>query len=97
MQALEARGGIAPKYEIGGSKTVTVIILDDDHRGKFGFADTEFAVQESVGHLEVTVVRSVGARGCVNLPFKTISESARAGEDFDKSQERFSYPEKNRW
>jgi len=67
-------------------KTVTIIILDDDHRGKFGFADTDFTIQESVGHLEATVVRSVGARGAVNVPFKTISESAIAGEDFDDVQ-----------
>ena len=91
VQALEARGGISPKYEIGGEKTVTIIILDDDHRGKFGFADTDFTIQESVGHLEATVVRSVGARGAVNLPFKTISESATAGEDFDDVQECLLY------
>ena len=53
--ALQARGGIASKYEIGKAKTANVTILDDDHRGNFGFEESELKVEESCGHLEITV------------------------------------------
>ena len=52
---LTSRGGIASKYEIGKNKTACVTILDDDHRGNFGFEQAEQTIQESCGHLDVTV------------------------------------------
>ena len=53
--ALQSRGGIASKYEIGKNKTACVTILDDDHRGCFGFQEANVTVQESCGHLDLTV------------------------------------------
>ena len=53
--ALQARGGVAAKYEIGKNKTATCTILDDDHRGNFGFEETALTVEESCGHLEINV------------------------------------------
>ena len=53
--ALQARGGVASKFEIGKNKTACVTILDDDHRGNFGFEETSLTIQESCGHLELNV------------------------------------------
>merc|ERR1712130_848764 len=84
--ALQARGGVASKYEIGKNKTATVTILDDDHRGNFGFEETSLTVEESCGHLEVTVVRKSGARGSVFVPFRTIEAGASTDVDFAENQ-----------
>ena len=54
--ALQARGGVASRYEIGKNKTACVTILDDDHRGCFSFTEGEMTIQENIGHLDVQVI-----------------------------------------
>ncbi|CAL8334402.1 unnamed protein product [Lota lota] len=61
-----------------------ITILDDDHAGIFTFQDPVVTVSESVGLLEVKVVRTQGARGAVALPYRTLEGTARGGgEDFE--------------
>uniref|UniRef100_A0A8C6TW13 Solute carrier family 8 member 1a n=1 Tax=Neogobius melanostomus TaxID=47308 RepID=A0A8C6TW13_9GOBI len=64
--------------------TATVTIFDDDHAGIFTFEEAGLTVSESVGVMEVRVVRTSGARGAVAVPYKTIAGTAKGGgEDFE--------------
>lgn len=69
---------------LGLPSTATVTIFDDDHAGIFTFEEPVCHVSESVGTMEVKVLRTSGARGVVMLPYKTIEGTARGGgEDFE--------------
>lgn len=64
--------------------TATVTIFDDDHAGIFMFEEPVMTVSESIGVMEVKVVRTSGARGVVVVPYKTIEGTAKGGgEDFE--------------
>ncbi|XP_047434325.1 sodium/calcium exchanger 1-like isoform X2 [Mugil cephalus] len=64
--------------------TATVTIFDDDHAGIFTFEEPVVTVSESVGVMEVKVMRTSGARGVVLVPYKTIEGTAKGGgEDFE--------------
>ncbi|XP_073322551.1 sodium/calcium exchanger 1a isoform X16 [Pagrus major] len=64
--------------------TATVTIFDDDHAGIFTFEEPVVTVSESVGVMEVKVIRSSGARGVVVVPYKTTEGTAKGGgEDFE--------------
>ncbi|XP_065256572.1 sodium/calcium exchanger 1 isoform X19 [Emys orbicularis] len=69
---------------LGSPSTATVTIFDDDHAGIFTFEEPVTHVSESIGTMEVKVLRTSGARGNVAVPYKTIEGSARGGgEDFE--------------
>ncbi|CAN9499582.1 unnamed protein product [Ophioblennius macclurei] len=69
---------------LGLPATATVTIFDDDHAGIFTFEEPVCHVSESVGAMEVKVLRTSGARGVVMLPYKTMEGTARGGgEDFE--------------
>ncbi|KAM6916285.1 sodium/calcium exchanger 1b isoform 3-T3 [Xenentodon cancila] len=69
---------------LGLPSTATVTIFDDDHAGIFTFEEPVCHVSESVGIMEVKVLRTSGARGVVMLPYKTMEGSAHGGgEDFE--------------
>ncbi|XP_077960438.1 sodium/calcium exchanger 1b isoform X1 [Gasterosteus aculeatus] len=69
---------------LGLPATATVTIFDDDHAGIFTFEEPVLHVSESVGTMEVKVLRTSGARGVVTLPYKTVEGTARgSGEDFE--------------
>ncbi|XP_049592879.1 sodium/calcium exchanger 1b isoform X1 [Syngnathus scovelli] len=69
---------------LGLPATATVTIFDDDHAGIFTFEEPVFHVSESVGTMEVKVLRTSGARGVVTVPYKTVEGTARGGgEDFE--------------
>ncbi|XP_066527252.1 sodium/calcium exchanger 1b isoform X3 [Hoplias malabaricus] len=71
---------------LGIPTTATVTIFDDDHAGIFTFEEPVVHVSESVGVMEVKVLRTSGARGVVFVPYKTIEGSAKGGgEDFEDS------------
>ncbi|XP_061084056.1 sodium/calcium exchanger 1-like isoform X1 [Conger conger] len=71
---------------LGLPSTATVTIFDDDHAGIFTFEEPVTHVSESVGAMEVKVLRTSGARGVVVVPYKTIEGTARGGgEDFEDS------------
>lgn len=55
---------------LGLPSTATVTIFDDDHAGIFTFEEPVCHVSESVGTMEVKVLRTSGARGVVMLPYK---------------------------
>ncbi|XP_043975952.1 sodium/calcium exchanger 2b isoform X1 [Gambusia affinis] len=78
--------GSAPKARLVEPLVATVTILDDDHAGIFTFSERLVRVSESVGTMEVTVVRNSGARGTVILPYHTESGSAMAGEDYEEAR-----------
>uniref|UniRef100_A0A8C6V6Z7 Sodium/calcium exchanger 1 n=3 Tax=Elapidae TaxID=8602 RepID=A0A8C6V6Z7_NAJNA len=69
---------------LGSPVTATVTIFDDDHAGIFTFEEPVTHVSESVGTMEVKVLRTSGARGNVIVPYKTIEGTAKGGgEDFE--------------
>ncbi|XP_077139013.1 sodium/calcium exchanger 1 isoform X2 [Ranitomeya variabilis] len=69
---------------LGSPTTATVTIFDDDHAGIFTFEEPISHVSESVGVMEVKVLRTSGARGTVIVPYKTAEGTARGGgEDFE--------------
>uniref|UniRef100_A0A8C1X6B0 Solute carrier family 8 member 2b n=1 Tax=Cyprinus carpio TaxID=7962 RepID=A0A8C1X6B0_CYPCA len=69
----------APKAQLMEPLMATVTILDDDHAGIFTFTDRLMRVSESVGTMEVTVVRNSGARGTVIIPYHTEPGTAQGG------------------
>lgn len=77
--------GAAPKARLVEPLVATVTILDDDHAGIFTFNEGTVRVSESVGTMEVTVVRNSGARGTVVLPYHSECGTAKAGEDFEEA------------
>ncbi|XP_041796082.1 sodium/calcium exchanger 2b isoform X9 [Chelmon rostratus] len=78
--------GATPKARLVEPLVATVTILDDDHAGIFTFSERMVRVSESVGTMEVTVVRNSGARGTVILPYHTESGSAKAGDDYEDAR-----------
>uniref|UniRef100_A0A8C7XX96 Solute carrier family 8 member 2b n=1 Tax=Oryzias sinensis TaxID=183150 RepID=A0A8C7XX96_9TELE len=78
--------GSAPKARLVEPLVATVTILDDDHAGIFTFSERTVRVSESVGTMEITVVRNSGARGTVILPYHSESGTAKGGEDYEDVQ-----------
>ncbi|XP_071222955.1 sodium/calcium exchanger 3 isoform X1 [Salvelinus alpinus] len=73
-----------PKALLGFPAVATVTILDDDHAGIFTFETDTCHVSESVGVMEVKVLRTSGARGTVIVPYRTMEGIAKGGgEDFE--------------
>ncbi|XP_040285557.1 sodium/calcium exchanger 1 isoform X3 [Bufo bufo] len=77
---------------LGSPSTTTVTIFDDDHAGIFTFEEPNTHVSESVGIMEVKVLRTSGARGTVIVPYKTVEGTARGGgEDFEDTCGRLEF------
>merc|ERR1719461_1504939 len=79
----EGKRSQQPSIQLGTPHMATIMILDDDHGGIFGFEDSEAEIVESVGFYELQVQRISGARGKVAIPFSTEDGSAKAGAHFD--------------
>ncbi|XP_065136543.1 sodium/calcium exchanger 2b isoform X1 [Paramisgurnus dabryanus] len=76
--------GQGPKARLVEPLMATVTILDDDHAGIFTFTERLMRVSESVGTMEVTVVRNSGARGTVIIPYHTEPGTAQGdGVDYE--------------
>ncbi|KFM66399.1 Sodium/calcium exchanger 3, partial [Stegodyphus mimosarum] len=71
-----------PPLELATPAIATVMILDDDHSGVFGFQDVAQEVPESIGEYRLKVSRYSGARGRVIIPFRTLEGSAKPGRDY---------------
>lgn len=85
-ESAEAANHVETVACLGLPSTATVTIFDDDHAGIFTFEEPVVHVSESVGVMEVKVLRTSGARGVVMLPYKTIEGTAHGGgEDFEDS------------
>ncbi|XP_026560588.1 sodium/calcium exchanger 3 isoform X4 [Pseudonaja textilis] len=75
-----------PKAILVSPCVATVTILDDDHAGIFTFECGVIHISESIGVMEVKVLRTSGARGTVIVPFRTVEGTAKGGgEDFEDS------------
>ncbi|KAM3918003.1 sodium/calcium exchanger 3 isoform 4-T4 [Leptodactylus fuscus] len=73
-----------PKAVLVAPYVASVTILDDDHAGIFTFECDIIRVSESIGVMEVKVLRTSGARGTVIVPFRTVEGTAKGGgEDFE--------------
>ncbi|KAG7277081.1 hypothetical protein CRUP_031294 [Coryphaenoides rupestris] len=73
-----------PMAMLGFPAVATVTILDDDHSGIFTFESGSVHVSESIGVMEVKVLRTSGARGTVIVPYRTVEGLAKGGgEDFE--------------
>jgi len=87
--AVEADDGsksMQPSCQLGTPHMATIMILDDDHGGIFGFEDTEAEIVESVGIFELKVQRISGARGKVAIPFNTEDGTAKEGSDYEAQE-----------
>lgn len=51
--------------------------------GIFTFESASQRVSESVGVMEVKVLRTSGARGLVSVPYRTVDGTAKGGEDYE--------------
>ncbi|TRY91361.1 hypothetical protein DNTS_008518 [Danionella cerebrum] len=87
-----------PKALIGFPAVATVTILDDDHAGIFTFESESMHVSESVGIMEVKVLRTSGARGTVIIPFRTAEGLAKGGgEDFEDAYGELEFKNDETW
>merc|ERR1719319_691144 len=77
--------------QLGTPHMATIMILDDDHSGIFGFDVNEIEIVESVGMYELKVVRSSGARGQVAIPFNTEDGTAKEGEHYEAQEGELMY------
>merc|ERR1719211_187850 len=73
----------APSIQLGIPAQATIMILDDDHGGFFGFEESEAEITESVGTFELKIVRISGARGTVAIPYSTEEGTAKDGKDYE--------------
>ncbi|XP_029310783.1 LOW QUALITY PROTEIN: solute carrier family 8 member 4b [Cottoperca gobio] len=80
-----------PKAVLGDNHTATVTIYDDDHAGIFTFECGSQKVSESVGVMELKVLRTSGARGLVAVPYRTVDATAKAGEDYELSAGKLEF------
>merc|ERR1719304_37438 len=72
--------------QLGTPHMATIMILDDDHGGIFGFEDAEVEVVESVGTFELEIKRISGARGKVAIPFNTEDGTAKEGAHYEAQE-----------
>ncbi|KAL1270934.1 hypothetical protein QQF64_029950, partial [Cirrhinus molitorella] len=77
-------GTPAPSAALGEAHTATVTIYDDDHAGIFTFESESVRVSESIGIMQVKVMRTSGARGLVAVPYHTVDATACGGEDYEE-------------
>jgi len=77
--------------QLGTPHMATIMILDDDHSGIFGFEVNEVECVESVGLFELKVQRCSGARGQVAIPFNTEDGTAKEGEHYEAQEGELMY------
>ncbi|MEE6492806.1 hypothetical protein FKM82_016641 [Ascaphus truei] len=84
QEPLELNTFSYPKAVLASPCVASVTILDDDHAGIFTFECDIIRVSESIGMMEIKVLRTSGARGTVIVPFRTVEGTAKGGgEDFE--------------
>merc|ERR1719427_2289806 len=86
VEGEDGKKSMQANCQLGTPHMATIMILDDDHSGIFGFADTEAEVVESVGTYELKVQRSSGARGLVGIPYTTEDGTAKEGEHYEAEE-----------
>ncbi len=74
----------SPEASIGDPDTAVITILDDDYPGVFTFEQEDYEVMETVGNVSIKVIRLLGARSVVRVPYHTVEGSAKGGgEDYE--------------
>ncbi|KAI6213531.1 Sodium/calcium exchanger 2 [Aphelenchoides besseyi] len=81
-----SRLGGVPVAVLEMPTTATIMILDDDHAGIFGFEHDHFQIVENCGHLQLKVSRSSGCRGEVIVPYHTYDGTALGGKHYEGSE-----------
>ncbi|CAB3397317.1 unnamed protein product [Caenorhabditis bovis] len=81
-----SRIGGLPVAQLEMPATATIMILDDDHAGVFGFEHDHFQIVENCGHLSLKMQRHSGARGMVIIPFRTIDGTATADKHYEAKE-----------
>jgi len=83
-----------PPVPLGTAHTATITILDDDYPGVFTIENARYEVMETVGVLTVRIIRLIGARGTVRIPYHTESGTAKGGgEDFEDCVGEVEFPD----
>ncbi|CAF4487054.1 unnamed protein product, partial [Rotaria magnacalcarata] len=75
-------GAFDKSVQLVEPSTAVVMIIDDDHSGLFVFENDEKTVVESDSLVQITVLRTSGARGRVRIPFITQDETALIERDY---------------
>jgi len=91
VEGEDGRKSMQPCCQMGTPHMATIMILDDDHSGIFGFEDSEAEIVESVGTYELEVKRISGARGKVAIPFNTEDGTAKEGQHYEAQEGELLY------
>merc|ERR1712001_42498 len=86
VEGEDGRKSMQACTQMGTPHMATIMILDDDHSGIFGFEDSEAEIVESVGAYECKVQRISGARGKVGIPYNTEDGTAKEGVHYDAQE-----------
>merc|ERR1711970_317784 len=82
----DGKTSMQPTCQLGTPHMATIMILDDDHSGIFGFENVEAEIVESVGAFELKAQRISGARGKVAIPFNTEDGTAKDGAHYEAQE-----------
>merc|ERR1712147_397358 len=91
VEAEDGKKSMQAATQMGAPHMATIMILDDDHSGIFGFEDAEAEIVESVGTYELEVKRISGARGKVGIPFSTEDGTAKEGTHYEAQEGELMY------
>merc|ERR1739838_262984 len=91
VEGEDGKTSMQANCQLGTPHMATIMILDDDHSGIFGFEDSEAEVVESVGTYELKVQRISGARGKVEIPYTTEDGTAKEGTHYEAQEGELMY------
>merc|ERR1712128_332749 len=91
VEGEDGKTSMQANCQLGTPHMATIMILDDDHSGIFGFEDSEAEVVESVGTYELKVQRISGARGKVEIPYTTEDGIAKEGSHYEAQEGELLY------
>jgi len=91
VEADDGKTSMQSSIQLGTPHMATIMILDDDHGGIFGFEDSEAEIVESVGVFELKVQRISGARGKVVIPYNTEDGTAKEGSHYEAQEGELLY------
>lgn len=72
-------------------KLLPLFLLSLSLSGIFTFETSSQRVSESVGVMEVKVLRTSGARGLVAVPYRTVDGTAKGGEDYELASGKLEF------
>jgi len=91
VESEDGKKSMQAATQMGTPHMATIMILDDDHSGIFGFEDAEAEIVESVGTYELEVKRISGARGKVGIPYSTEDGTAKEGTHYEAQEGELMY------